>query len=62
MADELLQYDQMVENALRSVVRESLLEVAEYGFPGKHHFYITFRTGHDDVDIPGHLIKQHPQE
>ena len=62
MADELLQYDQMVENALRSVVRESLLEVAEYGFPGKHHFYITFRTGHDDVDIPGHLIKQHLQE
>lgn len=62
MTDELLQYDQMVENALRSVVRESLLQVAEHGFPGNHHFYITFRTGHAEVDIPDHLAKQHPQE
>ncbi|MBL6934313.1 MAG: hypothetical protein ISR48_02775 [Alphaproteobacteria bacterium] len=62
MTDELLQYDQMVENALRSVVRESLTQVAEHGFPGKHHFYITFRTGHGEVEIPEHLKKQHPQE
>lgn len=62
MTDDLLQYDQMVENALRSVVRESLLQIAEHGFPGNHHFYITFRTGHAEVDIPDHLTKQHPQE
>ena len=62
MTDDLLQYDQMVENAHRSVVRESLLQVAEHGFSGKHHFYITFHTDHGDVDIPMHLKKQQPQE
>ena len=62
MTDDLLQYDQMVENAYRSVVRESLLQITEHGFPGNHHFYITFHTGHGDVNIPTHLKRQHPQE
>jgi hypothetical protein len=62
MTEALLQYDKMVASALRSVVRDSLILVAEHGFPGKHHFYITFHTAHADVDIPEYLAKQHHQE
>ena len=53
MADEPLRYDRMVERALRSVVRDALSETAAKGLPGSHHFYITFRTGHSGVEMPG---------
>lgn len=29
-------------------------------YPGAHHFYITFLTGHPGVDIPDHLRAQYP--
>ncbi|MBT4769597.1 MAG: hypothetical protein HOO00_03600, partial [Rhodospirillaceae bacterium] len=60
MAIEPLQYDQMVEEALRSVIRRALAEIAEDGLSGKHQFYITFLTDFPGVDIPDHLHAQHP--
>lgn len=62
MANEGLRYDRMVEDALRSVVRKALIEVAEHGLPGTHHFYITFRTDHKDVEIPEALHERYPGE
>ncbi|MEM7173171.1 MAG: ClpXP protease specificity-enhancing factor SspB [Pseudomonadota bacterium] len=57
-----MRYDQMVEDALRSVVRRSLTIAAEQGLPGEHHFYITFKTEHPQVDIPEELSKRYPSE
>ncbi|MEO3428690.1 ClpXP protease specificity-enhancing factor SspB [Pelagibius sp. CAU 1746] len=62
MSNEGLRYDRMVEDALRSVVRKALIEVAEHGLPGNHHFYITFRTDHKDADIPAALRERYPGE
>jgi hypothetical protein len=62
MANEILKYDRMVENALRSVVREALTQVSRIGLPGSHHFYITFRTGHPGVVMPEYLRLKYPQE
>ena len=62
MAKPTLRYDKMVENALRSVVRDALTLTAEHGLPGAHHFYITFRTGHSGVEIPDYLAAQYPHE
>lgn len=62
MAKEQLRYDKMVENALRSVVRDALRQVAERGLPGNHHFYLTFRTAYPGVDIPEYLRGQYPNE
>lgn len=62
MADDGLQYDVMVERALRGVLREALIYVAEHGLPGEHHFYITFRTDHPEVEIPDHLHERYPNE
>jgi hypothetical protein len=62
MAKEILQYNVMVEAALRAVVRQSLTEVAENGLPGNHHFYITFRTGHPGVQVPDYLKARYPAE
>jgi hypothetical protein len=62
MAEDFLRYEEMVEAALRDVVRRSLALVAERGLPGAHHFYITFRTDRPDVLIPTRLRQQYPKE
>lgn len=62
MAKDWLRYDQMVEDALRGVVRRALTEAAVSGLPGDHHFYVTFRTDTPAVRIPAHLKAQYPRE
>ena len=62
MDQELLQYNRIVEDALRSVVRTSLEQVATYGLPGDHSLYVTFDTGFPEVDIPERLHAQYPEE
>jgi hypothetical protein len=52
----------MVEDALRSVVRKALIEAAQRGLPGEHHFYITFHTERPGVGIADWLRQQYPQE
>jgi hypothetical protein len=62
MASDGLRYDRMVEDALRSVVRRALIHIGREGLPGNHHFYITFRTDHKDVEIPAALRERYPGE
>jgi hypothetical protein len=62
MAADGLRYDRMVEDALRGVVRDSLIYAAEHGLPDEHHFYVTFRTRHPGTAIPDHLKARHPDE
>ena len=62
MARDTLQYDKMVENALRGVVRQALIYVSKNGLPGNHHFYLTFRTDHPGVDISDALRGQYPND
>ena len=58
----MLQYDRLVERALKNVVREALGYVAEYGLPGTHHLYVTFRTDHSGVSMPDELREKYPLE
>lgn len=62
MTEDRLRYDQMVERALRNVVRDALQQAAEQGLPGDHHFYLTFATDYPGVDIPSYLHDQYPGE
>lgn len=62
MNEDLLGYNEMVEQAMRSVVRRALERAAKGGLPGNHHFYITFKTDHPDVMIPNRLSSQYPEE
>lgn len=57
-----LDYGQLVQNAMRRVVHDALAQVAETGFPGQHHFYITFKTGHPGVVVPDSLSARYPDE
>ncbi|MBI1274103.1 MAG: hypothetical protein GC131_08490 [Alphaproteobacteria bacterium] len=62
MPEDLLRYDKMVEQALRNVVREAVTGAAKDGLPGEHHFYISFLTEFDGVEIPDYLREQYPEE
>ena len=62
MAGKLLDYNLLVENALRGAVREALKRAAEFGLPGNHHFYVTFRTDQPGVEIPPYLRERYPDE
>ncbi len=64
MSQEMLRYDRMVEAAKRGVVRQALREVLARGgqLPGEHHFYITFRTDAEGVELPDYLRAKYPTE
>ncbi len=62
MTKDLIGYDVLVENGLRSVIREALRRVAADGWPGTHHAYITFRTDAPGVDVPDPLRARYPDE
>ncbi len=62
MADMAIRYDELVQDALRGVVRTVLERVARDGLPGDHHFFIAFRSGAPGVVIPTHLRDRYPDE
>lgn len=57
-----IRYESLVQDALRSVARQVLLQVVKDGLPGDHHFYITFQTRHEGVEISDRLASQYPEE
>ncbi len=57
-----MDYDRMVDSALRQVVRDALIEAGEVGLRGNHHFYISFNTSYPGVEIPDYLRQQYAEE
>lgn len=60
--ESLVPYQDMMERALRGVVRNALALVEEQGLPGNHHYYVSFLTQHEGVAIPDHLRARYPDE
>jgi uncharacterized protein len=58
-----IRYDILVQEALRGMVRDVLAEAAKNkGMPGEHHFFITFDTTAEDVQLSPRLRAQYPEE
>jgi uncharacterized protein len=62
MVQDLFDYPQMVQTALRGVVREALARTAREGLRGAHHFYVSFRTDVPGVVLPDYLLNKYPEE
>ncbi len=63
MADDRLDYQELVREALRDVVRRCMEVVAEEGgLPGDHFFYVSFRSNFPGVRIPAFLRDSYPDE
>ena len=50
-----IDYDRIVEETLRLVVKKSLELVNKKGLPGDHHFYISFDSTHNGLKVPSEL-------
>ncbi len=62
-AKDEMHYEAMAQDALRGVVKMALKRAASpQGLPGKHHFYITFKTRAAGVSGPPELLGQYPDE
>ena len=55
-------YQELIQDALLGVVRKILQETASEGLFDPHHFYITFQTKTQGVQIPHFLKDRFPSE
>lgn len=57
-----INYDKLMEKALKHVVIEALKIAADEGLPGENHFYISFKTNHPDVRMSADLLNRYPED
>lgn len=62
MAEDLMRYDLLAQDALRGVVRQALRRAARDGLPGDHHFYVAFDTTFPGVRMSSRLKGKYPSE
>jgi hypothetical protein len=62
MATDHIRYDVLARDALRGVLRRVLIDAAEHGLPGEHHFFITFVSTAEGVKLSPRLLAQYPEE
>ncbi len=57
-----IDYGNLMHRAMRGLIQEVLTGVAEDGLPGAHHFFITFDTRHEGVQMADWLKDRYPAE
>jgi hypothetical protein len=62
MSQNALDYERLVDGALKGVVRDALAVTARRGLPGAHHFYLTFKTTHPGVELSDALRARYPDD
>jgi hypothetical protein len=61
-AEQEIDYEALVQGAMRGIVRTLLARVAKSGLPGEHHFYIAFNTAAPGVSMSPRLRARYPEE
>ena len=57
-----INYELLVEDALRTVVRGALSIVEHTGLPGETHFYVSFKSDFEGVEMSDELRAANPAE
>jgi uncharacterized protein len=60
MAKDFIGYQALLNNALKSVVRQALTHAAKGGVMAAHHFYITFATRFPGVQLSDTMRERFP--
>ncbi|MCC6271170.1 MAG: hypothetical protein IT190_07825 [Microbacteriaceae bacterium] len=60
--DAQIDYEVLVKDAMRGVLKTILQRVAKTGLPGEHHFYISFNTRAPGVVLSKRLKERYPDE
>ena len=56
-----IDYDKLISKHLKGVVIDALKIASTQGLPGENHYYITFKTDFDGIEIPEMLKIQYPE-
>lgn len=62
MAQSGIDYGGMMHRAMQGLIADVLREVARNGLPGEHHFFITFDTRDQGVEMADWLRDRYPEE
>ena len=62
MQQDLIGYDEIIENSMLSVIYEALKKVETKGLLGQHYFIITFLTRFSGVEMSKELMEKYPEE
>ncbi|WP_201740557.1 SspB family protein [Paracoccus aeridis] len=57
-----IEYGAMMHRAMQGLIADVLQGVAENGLPGEHHFFITFDTREEGVEMASWLRDRYPDE
>ncbi|WP_170381213.1 SspB family protein [Ruegeria atlantica] len=57
-----IDYGNLMHTAMRGLIKTVLTSVSENGLPGSHHFFITFDTRQDGVELADWLRERYPEE
>ena len=61
-AEPTIDYERLLQEAMRGIVRTVLTQAAKSGLPGEHHFYISFDTAGSGVVLSKRLKDKYPHE
>jgi uncharacterized protein len=57
-----IDYGNLMHRAMRGLIQTVLNDVATHGLPGAHHFFITFDTTFEEVEMADWLRSRYPGE
>ena len=57
-----IDYGNLMHRAMRGLIQTVLEDIAQNGLPGDHHFFITFDTTAEGVEIADWLHARYPEE
>lgn len=57
-----IDYGGMMHRAMQGLIADVLTDVSANGLPGAHHFYITFDSRADGVEMADWLHERYPEE
>lgn len=57
-----IDYGNLMHRAMRGLIQSVLADVARNGLPGSHHFFITFDTSAQGVEMADWLRNRYPAE
>jgi hypothetical protein len=57
-----IDYGNLMHRAMRGLIQTVLRDVAAHGLPGAHHFFITFDTTVQGVELASWLRARYPKE
>ena len=60
--NKTIDYGTLMHKAMRTLIFDVLKDVEKNGLPGEHHFFITFDTTVEGVEISEWLRQRYPEE